>query len=412
VSYARLVAEAEQTGAIRSGFVSRELDDLMRAGKAPRPSREKTVKRWLQNREDVVRLATYIGGRKRGLTPEQATARASRFHFDYSDLTELERKVFRRVMPFYTFSARNIPLQFKTLLTHPGKYAQYEKVREELAKAFGYRDGWEDDLTEREQRSVPLPVVVDGKRLTLSLGPSGLPLTDLNEFPATSNPVKQADEWLERAASLVTPGIKTPVELWANLSFFFRDQIERDTGPLVPVSNIVVKTVPSGLRKRLGFVSDYRDPRTGRKGWAAPGKLVYALQVLPGPLSFFQRVTTPSDRAGQSPAAKTVGYFGLRAIPFDPLSVRIEKLYDERAKVSKQLRALNQRGVYAESGNAGYRRLLDREKDLTSHIMALRTQRGDPIRRGGQQATGFQWGDKASGFKWGDKTGGFQWGDR
>ena len=361
VSYSQLIAEAEHTGAIRSGFVSRELDDLMRSGKAPEPSTTGRLRqgasRWLQNREDVLRLSTYIGGRKRGLSPEQATARSSKYHFDYADLTDLERKVLRRVMPFYTFSARNIPLQFKALLTSPGKYAQYEKVRQELARAFGYADGWEENLPEREQRAVPMPVVIDGKKLTFSLGPSGLPLTDLNEFPTTGNPIKQADEWIQRAMSMVTPGIKTPIELWANTSFFFRDQIERDEGPLVPLSSLVAETVPKRYRDDLGIVDDYVDKRTGQKGWGAPARLVYALGIIPGPAGFLNRLTTESSRSGQSPAAKTVGYFGLRGIPFDPVSTKIENLYEERARVQKKMRAMNQRDIYAANPTPAYTRL-------------------------------------------------------
>jgi hypothetical protein len=410
VSYEQLIKEAEDVGAIRSGFVSRELSDLMDAStKKGQPvktsNRAERGRRWLNNREDVVRLATYIGGRKRGLSPEQAAARSSKYHFDYADLTELERKVLRRVMPFYTFSARNIPLQFQSVLTRPGKYAQYQKVREELAKAFGYEDNWERDLPEREQRSVPLPVTINGRKLTISLGPSGLPLTDLNEFPTTRNPIKQADEWLNRAMSMVTPGIKTPVELWANMSFFFRDQIERDEGPLVPISTTVAKGAQAaGVADKLGIVSDYVDKRTGKKGFAAPAKLVYALNVLPGPASFLNRVTTASDRPGQSPTDRTVAYLGLRSIPVDPASTKIERLYEARSKLEKQRAALNQRGVYADSPNPEYNRVKTQIDDLTGEIMKLRMKRGDKILPGRKKTSGgFSWPDKGGGFSWPDK---------
>jgi hypothetical protein len=184
---------------------------------------------------------------------------------------------------------------------------------------------------------------------------------------------------------------------------------ERDTGPLVPLSSAVYKSIPGPVRKELGIVDDYRDPRTGSVGYGAPAKLVYALGVLPGPVSFFNRVTTASDRAGQTPGGKTVAYFGLRAIPFDPVSTKIENLYNERTKVTKQLRALNQRGVYATNPTPAYTRLLAREKDMTSHIMALRTQRGDVIRNGSSSTPG-TWEKPAGAGTWEkpSRSGGWQ----
>lgn len=384
LTYTQLIAEAERVGAIRSGFAARELHDLLEnKGKVRVGVRFQELKRIANNVEDATRLATYIGGRKRGLTPEQASARAARFHFDYSDLTELERKVLRRVMPFYTFSARNIPLQMRVLISQPGKFAAYQKIREEFAHAFGIDlDMAESESPERERRSAPVFVRIGGRRVGISLGPSGLPLTDLNEFPTTANPIKQADEWMNRAASLLTPAVKTPVELWANLSFFFRDQIERDQSPLVPMSSVVAEAIPAKFRKELGIVPDYRDSRTGSRTWGAPARIVYAMGVLPGPFNYLNRVTTKSDREGQSPKERTLGYLGIRAVPVDPLSTTIEELYEERGEISKAKSALNQRGIYVDSPTPEYLRLNEREKALTERIMRLRTKRGDVINSG------------------------------
>jgi hypothetical protein len=40
-------------------------------------------------------------------------------------------------LPFYTWSARNIPFQAKNVVAKPGKYANYQKVREEATKGSG-----------------------------------------------------------------------------------------------------------------------------------------------------------------------------------------------------------------------------------------------------------------------------------
>jgi hypothetical protein len=215
VSYDDLIREAEGVGAVRAGFTGRELEDLATRtdgiksiGRRGKGTARLRVSQALKNRDDVVRLATYIGGRKRGLSPEKAAERSSKYHFDYGDLTDFERNVMRRIMPFYTFSARNIPLQFQSYFTKPGKFATYQKIREEMAKAFGIDlDRMEGELAEQEARSAPFPVKWKGHEFTLSLGPSGLPLTDLNELPTTTNPAKVADEWMNRAMSMVTPAV-------------------------------------------------------------------------------------------------------------------------------------------------------------------------------------------------------------
>lgn len=382
--HAELIDQAEKAGAIRAGQYAREIGQFLtgeskkHAGRKKGAGKLRGVGRVRDNVEDVFRLASFKGGLDRGLTPEHAAQRAARNHFDYADLSESERKVLRRVMPFYTFSARNIPLQIKSLVTRPGKFANYQKVREEFGKAFGFDESWESKLTEWEQRSAPIPVKWKGKEFTISLGPSGLPLTDLNEMPVSLRPDKAVDEWLSRAGSMVTPFIKTPVELWANFSFFFRDQLERDTSPLVPAPSWVGQ-MPAGFQKLTGYTEEYEDPRTHKKvpGWRA--KADYIVNQVPGPAAFANRLSKESDRSGQSTAMKTLGYFGPRIREIPQVDAELNKLYDQRSRVQKQGAAMRQQGISAKNPTPAYRKFLKRQKDLTSKIDKLKADRGDAV---------------------------------
>jgi hypothetical protein len=301
-------------------------------------------------------------------------------------LTDFERNVMRRIMPFYTFSARNIPLQFQSYFTKPGKFATYQKIREEMAKAFGIDlDRMEGELAEQEARSAPFPVKWKGHEFTLSLGPSGLPLTDLNELPTTTNPAKVADEWMNRAMSMVTPAVKTPVELWANFSFFFRDQIERETGPLVAAPSWV-GMLPADIRKDLGVVDDYVDSRSGEESWGWPAKVDYVAHVLPGPVNFTNRLLTPSERKNQGTAGKLVAYAGLRSVPVDAVSTKIQKTYEKRADLGKKLAAMrqrkhpsNDRRINADNPTPEYTRLLAEYGALDKELAGLRQRRGDAV---------------------------------
>jgi hypothetical protein len=121
-----------------------------------------------------------------GATWEQAAQHVADTHFDYGHLTNFERQIARRAMPFYTWSARNIPFQAKHVVMKPGKYANYQKVREEATKASGVdqqdqqtRDmyaqfeaagvklprGWEKYLSEWEQRNAGIPDLDQGQQV-------------------------------------------------------------------------------------------------------------------------------------------------------------------------------------------------------------------------------------------------------
>lgn len=365
--HAEMIDAAEDVGAVRAGQFARELGDLVESrkpGKLRGRNRlgrvGRVASRSRDNVEDVFRLASFKGGLDRGLKPEVAMQRASQTHFDYGDLTPTERKAMRRVMPFYTFSSRNIPLQVKSLVQRPGKFAQYQKVREEVAKAFGLEPGYEENWENTEKRAAAVGIVHKGVEISLSLGPTGLPLTDLNEVPmvgllegkSPDQAAKEtANEWLERAASMLTPFLKTPAEIGFNFSYFFRDQIERDDSPLVPAPSWVSK-IPKAYRDEMKIVPDFDNKNAGKKTWGWSAKTDYIVnQFLVGPAGFVNRATKEDARPGQGTSGKTLQYLGLRVRPVDAAKVRTTRLYDERERIMKDQAALRQRG--AKAGQLG-----------------------------------------------------------
>jgi hypothetical protein len=56
---------------------------------------------------------------------QSATDDVIKFHFDYDDLSKFERNTVRRVVPFYTWTRKNLPLQIEMLLTKPGAYSRW-----------------------------------------------------------------------------------------------------------------------------------------------------------------------------------------------------------------------------------------------------------------------------------------------
>jgi hypothetical protein len=98
--------------------------------------------------EDFLRFAAFLAGvqrygfRDEGLAAMQLVKAA---HFDYGDLSDLERRVYRQVFPFWTWSKNNIPLQARAVMTNPGKINQLLRANETAKDIFGIDDDGEAD---------------------------------------------------------------------------------------------------------------------------------------------------------------------------------------------------------------------------------------------------------------------------
>jgi hypothetical protein len=377
----QLVRDAERDGAIRTGYTGTELRELMGTGETQVAKLGKTrgkagqagraVKRVMQNREDLIRLATYFGGRRQGLAGREAAQLSMKHHFDYADLSPIERRLMRRAFPFYTFTSRNISLQAKTLITKPGKYANIEKVRENVAKAQGIDlDEWEENLKEFQARAVPVPIKIGGRIYTVSTG--GLPAQDINEF-WQSNPIDFGDEAIKKALSMANPIIKNPVELWANYTAFFRSTIQRKESPLVAAPKFV-GSFPAALKKKLGIVPDYHDRRTGKRGWGWPAKVDYVSKVVPGGPNFaLQLATGVQSQRGQSTGGKLLSFAGgIKADAPDPYGAKIERLFKELDRTDEQIGKFKQRHKDAERKKANRKKYA-----IQAEITKLSKKRGD-----------------------------------
>jgi hypothetical protein len=352
-----------EAGAARSGYTARELRELSKSGSEGKLSVKRAkapagVKRAFLNREDLPRLATAIYHLRQGATWEEAAKAVADTHFDYGHLTSFERNFARRLMPFYTWTARNVPFTAKNVISRPGKYATYQKIREEFATATqpGQVDeqtkglyaqlekagvklpgGYERYLSEWEQRNAGVPVSWKGHKFTVSMG---LPLGDLNELPGAAGK-DQGVEYFQKAMSLLNPIVKNPVEYYSNFSFFFRDQIQRDHTPYVAAPS-PVGSLPQKIKDELG-VKRIVDKRSGKTVWGWRGKTDYLAKQLPGIPSIAQQFATPgADRRGKTMGGKVLGAFGVKSVPLDPTTNAINLAYARQAEVQNRLSGLRQ----------------------------------------------------------------------
>jgi hypothetical protein len=127
--------------------------------------------------------------------------------FDYTDLTKFEREQLKLIMPFYTWARNNIPLQFRALMSEPGKVLQAIRINDGLRDAFG-EPGEEEPLPVWIRQNMGWQIRSDlitgpmGDPLAVGLI-AGEPLQDLNNiFGAPQEGIKNLVNWREVINSL------------------------------------------------------------------------------------------------------------------------------------------------------------------------------------------------------------------
>jgi hypothetical protein len=349
-------------GAVRTGLTAaelrsevrglRQLDDRGRAARGWEATQDKlqNINDW---REDLIRLTTYRTARKR-MGPDEASAWVARHHFDYSDLTPIEQNVFRRIIPFYTFMARNTPLQVRNLAGRPGVFATEEKARMETAKAGEQNPQFARGLRKFEQVGVPwaLPVTrslneyAPGRRDTgrnvaapWAMYPK-LPLMDISNIPleaARGDVLGAGREAVQNVVGRSNPLIRLPIELGLGYNAFTRSTQDKD---LVPAPSWAKHLEGTAAGNALG-ITKIKDPRTGKMvpGWRWEADAA----VRTVPLTNRAASVGKTSKHGQPTDDVQLALSVLgpaRWTQLDPRAVKINQNFENAAKLRRQIDTL------------------------------------------------------------------------
>lgn len=96
-----------------------------------------------QESEDYLRFASFLRGVKDfGLEDGgyAASLHVKASQFDYTDLSDFEAETIKMILPFYTWARNNIPLQFRAMISEPGKVNEALRINDALRDAFGEPD--------------------------------------------------------------------------------------------------------------------------------------------------------------------------------------------------------------------------------------------------------------------------------
>jgi hypothetical protein len=90
-------------------------------------------RRWGSAVEGTARLAMAVDGLRKGMTVDAVLDRVEKFHFNYNDISAFDRSA-KRLIPFWTFMSRNLPLQIEQMWLRPRTYLQYQSFVRNFAE--------------------------------------------------------------------------------------------------------------------------------------------------------------------------------------------------------------------------------------------------------------------------------------
>jgi hypothetical protein len=148
---------------------------------------------------------------------DEAADMIFKYHFDYDDLSWFERKVIKRVVPFYTWTRKSLPLIMEQFVVQPIKFQRYRQAMDAIGSAekdrsdFGVVPDWMV-----RQGALPLGAKFGDEHMWMI---PDLPVKSFYEVinaPLRSDltPMGRVAEVGEALSSMVSPLIKAPVEVY------------------------------------------------------------------------------------------------------------------------------------------------------------------------------------------------------
>lgn len=215
--------------------------------------------------EHQQKATAYITALDSGKTIPEALKLSEMAGFDYRRLTQFESQIMRRIIPFYSFTRKNIELQLKTLGENPQRINQIMKLIENIG----------DKPTEEEKAGLPgyiqegfaikLPDSVKGlKQYITSLGTPIEQFTGLFKAKTVMGLISQ-----------MNPVLKTPIEIGIGKDSFRQKDLQdvydakeykfapgfvKDFLQLKPVEKNTYKKVGDKLVKTGSYTQYVADP--------------------------------------------------------------------------------------------------------------------------------------------------------
>jgi len=299
--------------------------------------------------EAQAKMTSVIQALMEGKSVKQGIKQAEDALFNYGKLTDVEKSIMRRLIPFYTFGRKNLELQAKALATTPGKIASQLKFFRGASNAIG------EPVTDEDLENLPSWVLeglgikagVDDHGRNLFISGFGLPIEEfLSRFSGENGIVWNT---VQNLMTQSNPIIKFPAERATGVDFF-RDK------PITELSNAqnlkpFFDIMPEKVSKEFKDLIQFREIPNGKSIIVNGKKVGKESKFTADPFALHFIRNLPTSRF-----VSTVGFIG------DP----------EEAPMNKALRFFT--GVKGWSIDAERQRFfndLERKKELTDWLVRM-----------------------------------------
>lgn len=188
--------------------------------------------------EDQAKLVNFMTNLRATGDVSHAAARTSMFLFDYGNLTGFEKTFVKRLIPFYTFTRKNLELQVKTLLSTPGRISAELTGLTNLGQAISG-----GKLTQEEYDALP-DWIKSGVNILKSKKGSTLEI-----YGSLGTPIEQPFAAFQPNQFLgsISPLVRVPIEQATGYSWF-------QGKPLSDVTNAAgFKNAPQAVKDFIGY---------------------------------------------------------------------------------------------------------------------------------------------------------------
>ena len=251
--------------------------------------------------------------------------------FDPNELSKFEKQYVKRLIPFYTFTKKNMIFQAKTIFDNPNTFYRLRKWEDKKWDIFDLVD---EDVEEykRESGWIPIFRFKDGKYISIK---ANMPSSELDEF---------LKDPLNKTLGSFAPAIRAPFEIASNYQLFTGRPVQEFAGQesrLRAELKEVFPNLPSWAEIPGGRLGEYMLSQSG---------LDTPLNALVRtPTAAWELMNTPQDPMGDSfqTTVDTLAGGPLRSIIGigDPAQSRLNLDYQNRDLLADKIRYYKQQGV-------------------------------------------------------------------
>lgn len=261
--------------------------------------------------EDPARLALFVHELKSGKSVDEAAMAVKKYLFDYTELSDVEKKFVTPATVFYTFTRKNVPLQYATALKNPVRLTNQDRMVQmvdELVREDEARAGEVENIDRarfpesfRLGGEFQLPWVAGGRTQLPVMGRARLPVYDIRM------PERLLNDAPGVAAGYLNPYLMMPIELYQGKEY-------REGMPALPIYEGV--SPATALGQVLGL------SRPTLRGEQMQNLTRYLTNQLP--ITTLGRALLTPARAGEDMQAP--GQIGAQLLGFSPRQLRMQDL--------------------------------------------------------------------------------------